>query len=512
MADDNPPQASGRHPRAPSRLDMAAGIGLPLCLLAASVILFGADSSSGPNQIALALGAALVAGIGVKNGHSWPLVEETIIRTISTAMPAILILLAVGSLIGAWILSGAVPTMIYYGLQLLDPQVFYAAACLLCAVAALAIGSSWTVAGTLGVALIGIAAGLGHSPAIAAGAIISGAYFGDKMSPLSDSTNLAPAVTGTDLFSHIGHMLWSTVPSLLLALVGFLLIGLQASPATDTHLASTLNALESTFNIHPAHLLPALLVAWLAIRRTPPVAAILAGALIGVLFACLFQRDAIAAMSADDSALDLLRSVWSVLADGYRANTGNPEMDALLSRGGMSSMLTTVWLILTAMAFGASLERVGILAAIVRRLARPGVGRGRLVAGVGGTCVSVNVLAADQYIAVVLPGGMYRDAFRRERLHPKNLSRILEDTGTLTSPLVPWNTCGAFMAATLGVPTLTYLPFCLLNLVNPVVSLIYGYTGISMTPLAAAEGKGRDADEANQEPAPQEVAKADLQS
>lgn len=471
-----------------SAADVVVCIGVTVFLLGMSVALFGSDSSQGANQIALVCGAALAAGIGIKNGRRWKVIEETMVGGISTALPAVIILFSVGSLIGAWMLCGTVPTMIYYGLLLLDPAVFYAAACVLCAITALSIGSSWTVAGTLGIGLIGIASGMGLSVAITAGAIIGGAYFGDKMSPLSDTTNLAPAVTGIDIFTHIRHMTWTTAPSLLIALVLFALLGLGESGARSEHgLDATLALLDASFTIHPLLFAPVALVGYMAARKVPAVATILTGVAAGVVIALFFQPQAVRAMAGDASgpdALMLFRGVWIVLFDGFKAATGNANLDSLLSRGGMSSMLTTVWLVLAAMAFGAAMEKAGILQALVKGLVRLGHGAGGLIATTAGTCVGMNTLTADQYIAIVLPGRMFKVEYRRRGLHEKNLARVLEDAGTITSPLVPWNTCGAYMAATLGVPTLAYLPFCFFNLINPVVSLIYGFTGFRIERIA----------------------------
>ena len=473
--------------REASAADAFISIGGTLALLTASVALFGSDSSSGANQIALVCGAAIAAGIGIKNGHRWKAIEQSIVGGISTAMPAILILLSVGSLIGAWMVSGTVPTLIYYGLLVLDPGLFYAACCLLCAITAIAIGSSWTVAGTLGIALVGIAAALGQSIEITAGAIISGAYFGDKMSPLSDTTNLAPAVTGIDLFTHIRHMTWTTTPSLVAALAIFLFLGGNSEAAQTGNLDATLSLLEAHFDISALQLLPVALVIGLAVRKTPAVAAILAGALAGVLFALAFQRPAILAMADGhgSSVGAITQALWTVLFDGYRAATGDATLDSLLSRGGMSSMLTTVWLVIAAMTFGAVLERSGVLQVLLRGLIKLGSSTGSLIAASGGTCFGINVLAADQFMSIVLTGRMFREEYLRRGLHEKNLARVVEDTGTITSPLVPWNTCGAYMAATLGVPTLAYLPFCFFNLINPLVSLAYGATGFKIEPAEA---------------------------
>ncbi|MGA0839665.1 MAG: Na+/H+ antiporter NhaC [Pseudomonadales bacterium] len=462
-------------------------------LLGLSVLLYGADSSQGANQIALMLGAVFAAVIGIRNGNTWKVIEAAIVSGISQAMPAVLILLAVGSLIGTWMISGTVPTLIYYGISLLTPTVFYPATCLLCAVVSLAIGSSWTVAGTLGVALMGVASALGLSPEITAGAVISGAYFGDKMSPLSDTTNLAPAAAGVDLFTHIGHMLWTTGPSFLIALAGFSLIAtLGTRVDTDSDLNTTLAVLETHFDISILTLIPVFVVATLAVRRIPALVVILVGILTGMVVAVLMQPQTLAALDAGNhtGALAQIRRLWTILFDGFVATTGDATLDSLLSRGGMSSMLNTVWLIIAAMTFGATLERTGIMAALIHGLIALAKSTGALISATLGTCVGVNTLAGDQYMAIVLPGRMFRDEYARRGLHEKNLSRALEDAGTLTSPLIPWNTCGAYMAAALGVPTLAYLPYCFLNLVNPLISALYGFIGFRIDraePAASTE-------------------------
>ena len=474
--------------KAASAVDVIVCIGVTVVLLGMSVLLYGSDSSQGANQIALVCGAALAAGIGIKNGHNWKVIEQTIVGGISTALPAVIILFSVGSLIGAWMLCGTVPTMIYYGMLLLDPAVFYAAACLLCAITALSIGSSWTVAGTLGIGLVGIASGMGLSLEITAGAIIGGAYFGDKMSPLSDTTNLAPAVTGIDIFTHIRHMTWTTAPSLLIALTLFALMGLGESRAEpESALDATLGLLDANFEINPLLLAPVALVVYLAARKVPAVATILSGVAAGIVIALFFQPHAVRAMAGDSGEpymLAMYRGVWTVLFDGFAATTGDANLDSLLSRGGMSSMLTTVWLVLAAMAFGSAMEKAGILDTLVKGLVKLSRSTGSLIVTTASTCLGLNVLTADQYIAIVLPGRMFKVEYAKRGLHEKNLARVLEDAGTITSPLVPWNTCGAYMAATLGVPTLAYLPFCFFNLINPLVSVVYGFTGFKIERIA----------------------------
>lgn len=471
--------------KSPTLVDALIPVVSLIVMLAMSVYLFGSDSSGGPNQIVLILGAAIASIVAIRNGHEWAELQSAIIAGISTAMGAILILMSVGGLIGTWLMSGTVPSLIYYGLELLDPRFFYAATCIICAIASLATGSSWTVAGTLGVALIGVAMGLGMSPGIAAGAVISGAYFGDKMSPLSDTTNLAPAVVGTDLFTHIRHMAWTTTPSFVIALVLFAFIGLGSDVISDgVALADLMATLDGAFNITPLALIPLVVVFFLAVRKVPPLPTILFGALLGGLMAVILQPEVVLAFAASpdlSTPLAMLKGVWLALADGYVATTGVSEVDDLLTRGGMSSMLTTIWLILAALAFGAVLEHAGMLMRLIEAVIRAAKSTGALFATVALSCIGTNVIAADQYIAIVLPGKMFKAEFQRRGLDPRNLSRVLEDCGTLTSPLVPWNTCGAYMAATLGVATFIYLPFAFFNLINPLVSVIYGITGFTIT-------------------------------
>ena len=470
--------------KTPTLVDALIPVVSLVIMLAMSVYLFGADSSGGPNQIVLILGAAIASIVAIRNGYQWAELQRAMIDGISTAMGAILILMSVGGLIGTWLMAGTVPSLIYYGLELLDPQLFYAATCLICAIASLATGSSWTVAGTLGVALIGVAMGLDMSPGIAAGAVVSGAYFGDKMSPLSDTTNLAPAVVQTDLFTHIRHMAWTTAPSFTIALVLFVFVGFGGDAGTGGEALRELMAtLDGAFNITPLALIPLAVVFFLAVRKVPPLPTILFGALLGGAMAVILQPDAVLQLAASpglSTPLAMLKGVWLALANGYVADTGVAEVDELLTRGGMSSMMTTIWLILTALAFGAVLEHTGMLMRLISSVIRAAKSTGALITTVALSCIGTNIIAADQYIAIVLPGKMFKAEFERRGLDPRNLSRVLEDSGTLTSPLVPWNTCGAYMAATLGVATFAYLPFAFFNLINPFVSVLYGITGFTI--------------------------------
>jgi NhaC family Na+:H+ antiporter len=481
--------ATSRGLREPSLLQALTPLAVLVVLLALSVYLFSDDSSYGPNQIALLLAGGVAAIIGIRNGMDWDGVQEAIARSLSMATTAIFILLAVGALIGTWILSGTVPTLIHYGLMLLHPSFFYPAACLICAIVAITIGSSWTVAGTLGVALMGVAQGLDMNPAITAGAIISGAYFGDKMSPLSDTTNLAPAASGAELFSHVRHMTWTTIPAITLSLVIFAIIGIRGTAGDAGEAFGELpQVLQREFRLGWYLLIPMAAVFALAIKRFPAYPTILIGALLGAVFAVIFQPDLVVALAGRDDLtrpLALLAGAWTALFNGYAADTGNAAVDSLLSRGGMVSMLNTVWLIVCAMSFGAIMEAAGLLERIIRSVLKAARSTGSLIAATIGTGFGANVVAADQYMSIVLTGRLYKPEFDRRGLAPVNLSRALEDGGTITSPLIPWNTCGAYMAATLGVATLEYLPYALFNLITPLLAIALAYAGFKILWTAA---------------------------
>ena len=461
-----------------------------IVLLAMSVVLFGASSSNGANQIALLFSAGAVALVGKRIGMSWSEVESGLIRGIAMCIGPMMILLSVGVLIGAWILSGTIPSLVYYGVQILSPGIFYAATALICAVVAISIGSSWTVAGTMGIGLVAIATSFDLSPAITGGAIISGAYFGDKLSPLSDTTNLAAATGGVDLFDHIRHMLWTTVPSFTIALLIFAGLGGGEAPPPE-QIAELRNSLRQQFSLGPHLLVPLVFMLYLAWRRTPALPSILISSLVGVVFALVFQPQAVLKLAGAQEGvaqgLLMFKGIWTSLFAGFTSETANPFMDKLLSKGGMVSMLNTVSLILCAMAFGGTLEKVGILRFLVNAALSRVKSDGSLVATTVGTCVTTNLVTADQFIAITLPGGMYREEFERRGLSPLNLSRTLEDSATLTSPLIPWNTCGAYMAGTLGIATFTYLPFAFFNYICPVIAIIYGYWKIAQKPLQAGE-------------------------
>jgi len=467
------------HTKHASVLDALVPIGFLIASLFASVRWFGEDSSYGPNQIALLLAGNLALVIGLKNGHRWKDMERGVFDGMSVVFAPSFILFAVGMMIATWIAGGVVPALVYYGLKIMNPTIFYAASCLVCAIVSLSIGSSWTTAASVGVALIGTAIGLGLSVEITAGAIISGAYFGDKMSPLSDTTNLAPAVADVELFSHIRHMIWTGGPALLLALVLFTLLGFSAEPqplAGD--LDQTLQVLQEQSNIGWYMLLPFLILMTLAWKRMPALPAILIAAALGGVFAWWFQPQNFQASGQTAIAI-----IWQLLVNGYTADTGNMVLDDLLSGGGAANMLNTIWLILSAVFFGGTMERTGLLQVVISGVLRRAHSTAALIAATVATCVGTNIIAGDQYIAIVLPGRMYKLAFHNAGLAPVNLSRALEDSATVTSPLVPWNTCGAFMAASLGVSTLAYLPYCFFNLAMPLISILYGILNFKILPL-----------------------------
>ncbi|MGB3726768.1 MAG: Na+/H+ antiporter NhaC [Glaciecola sp.] len=472
--------------KTPTLLDALIPIVVLVVMMFSAVMLYGADSSYGPNQIALLIGMFLAAVIGMKNGHTWEDIEKGMVKGISMSLGACLILLAVGSLIGTWMLAGTVPTLIYYGLSLLSPDLFYAASCVICAVVAMSIGSSWTTAATIGVALIGVATGMELSLAITAGAIVSGAYFGDKLSPLSETTNLAPAIAGTNLFEHIKYMLWTTVPSFTIALVLFVILGFQEESASSAlRIQQMQEVLKAEFNIAWYTLIPLFVLLGLAINKMPAFPAVAVGAILGGIWAMLFQGELVSSMLSTDHS-DFITSVmvvWSALFDGVSFSTGDDNLNDLLSRGGMSSMLNTIWLIICAMSFGAVLERVGLLNAIVAACLKGATSAGDMVSRTILTCIGTNLVTADQYISIVMPGRMYKEEFEKRNLHQLNLSRSLEDGGTITSPLIPWNTCGAYMHGVLGVHPFSYAFYAFFNLINPILAIIYAYLGIKILRL-----------------------------
>ena len=464
-----------------------------IVMLAADVVWFGEDSSYGSNQMALLIAALIAGGIGVSRGTKWKEIRDAIASSIGQATEAILILLLIGALAGTWLMAGIIPAFIHYGLLILQPGIFLFAACVVCAVLSLATGSSWGTVGTVGIALVGIGTALGLEEGWIAGAIISGAYFGDKLSPLSDTTNLAPAVAGTDLITHIKYMTITTVPSIAIALIVFLIVGFGGGATTTVNAGIAEGfgeAVGSVFNIHPGLFVAPITVLVLIAKKMPAVPALFIGVLLGALTAVIFQPEAVQMLAGEELSFGAAAYVASMKAMAVETSytTNHVLADKLLSAGGMKGMMNTIWLIICAMTFGAVLQSAGMLKRIT----------GALIAGVNnvfglvgrtvGTCIAFNVLASDQYIAIVVPGKMFNEAFEKQGLAPENLSRTLEDAGTVTSVLIPWNTCGVAQSGILGVATLAYAPYCIFNWVSPLMSLLVAGLGYKLKYRDDAEG------------------------
>jgi NhaC family Na+:H+ antiporter len=456
-----------------------------VALLIINVLIFKDESSYGLNQVALLLGA-LVAGFisFLKYDIKFTDIEEGINKATSNALSAMIILIVIGALIGTWILSGTVPAMIYYGLKIITPEIFLPVTCIACAVVSLSTGSSWSTSGTIGIALIGIGEALGFSPGLVAGAIISGAYFGDKMSPLSDTTNLAAAMAETDLFTHIKHMIFTTGPAIIIALILFTIMGFTSTPAAveTEHISQLLTVLDQNFNISIWAFIPPALVLFMVRKKIPALPAITVGILGAIVVACIFQHDLILEkMGGEYSLKSLYEVIISISFRGFQIESGHKIIDKLLNRGGMEGMLTTVWLIFSAMVFGGALEATGMLQVIAASILKAVKGTGSLIGATLGSCIFLNATASDQYLAIVVSGRMFKKAYSDYNLAPQNLSRALEDAGTVTSVLFPWNSGGAYNSSVLGVPTIVYAPYCFFNILSPLISAFYGAFKIGLT-------------------------------
>ncbi|AQZ69456.1 Malate Na(+) symporter [[Actinomadura] parvosata subsp. kistnae] len=476
---------TGRSVRPPSLADLVIVLGALVVLIGGSLALFGLDALNGPLQVALVLCALVAMLVVLRNGNRWEEVEASGQRALSSITSAVFILLAVGALIGTWNMSGTIPTLVYYGIQVLSPGWYYAAAALLCGIVAMSIGSSWTTAATIGVGLVGIATMLGVSAPITAGAVISGAYLGDKLSPLSETTVLTAQMVRVNVYEHIKRQAWTSIPAFLIAFVLFLLIGWVWGPAAtdlgDT--GSELNALGDIYWITPLNLLPLLLLVVLSARKVPATLALMAAAIFAGIVGSFTQPAVIRAFVGEPGLNPVvagIKAVWRAMANGYEKSSGLADVDRLLSRGGMDSMLPTLWLIIGAVTFGTLLEEFGLLNRLIELMVRAAKSTGRLSVAVFASAFGLNIVAGDQYIALVLPARVFRVEFAKRGLAPTNLSRLTADSGTVTSPLVPWNSCGAFMGAVLGVPTLAYLPFCFFNIASPLLSVVYGFTGFKI--------------------------------
>jgi len=456
-----------------------------VALLAFNVFVYGDDSLGGSNQFILLIGGAIAAIVGIFNKVSFDRMLEEVANNIKSTSGAILILLFVGALAGTWLISGVIPAMIYYGLQILSPSYFLAACMIICAVISVATGSSWTTSATVGIALVGIGGALGISPGMTAGAVISGAYFGDKMSPLSDTTNLAPAMAGTDLFTHIRYMSLTTVPTMVVTLIIFTIIGLNLDTATIPDTESLLSAIEESFVITPWLFIIPLVVIILILKKAPPLMALLLGTLLAAVFALIFQPEVVMGLtqSKDLNLINAYQGVMNSITVETKITTSNEILNGLFTSGGMYGMLGTIWLIICAMVFGGIMDAIGALSKISKTLLNAFDSIFGLFASTVASCLALNLTASDQYLAIVVPGKMYAQAYKEKNLAPENLSRTLEDAGTVTSVLVPWNTCGAYQSSVLGVDTTAYIGYAFFNYLSPFTTLLFAAFQIKIKQL-----------------------------
>jgi len=466
--------------RTPTLLQAFIPIIVLIALLVLNRIIYGDNTLGGSNQMTLLVSAAVAAIIAGRIGYKWEEIFDGIVKSISSAMPALIILLIIGALAGTWLLGGIVPAMIYYGLEVLNPSIFLFATCIVCAVVSLATGSSWSTVATVGIALLGIGKAYELGEGLIAGAIISGAYFGDKMSPLSDTTNLAPAMAGTDLITHIKYMMYTTIPSFSITLILFLFIGFSGDGGSNSDDIVQLQlALQEKFNITPWLFLVPVGVIFMIIKKVPAVPALLAGAILGGVFGIIFQPNIIETVAgiSDDFITASYKAVVDAMTTDISVTTSNEMINELLSTGGMAGMLNTIWLIICAMSFGGAMEATGMLRKITGSIIGYIKSDGGLISSTAGSSLFFNLTASDQYLAIVVPGKMFAEEFKERKLAPEVLSRTLEDTGTVTSALIPWNTCGAYHAGVLGVATGTYLPYAFFNLISPVMTVAIGFIG-----------------------------------
>lgn len=448
-------------------------------------MVYGDDALSGSNQFILFLGGAVAAIVGFIQKVSYEAMLQKVADNLKSVTGALLILLFVGALAGTWLISGIIPAMIYYGLQILHPSIFLPACIFICALISLATGSSWTTSATVGIALIGIGKVLGIPVGMVAGAVLSGAYFGDKLSPLSDTTNLAPAMAGGELFSHIRYMLLTTVPSIVITLLVFFIISLTQTTSGTADVEALMLAIEEKFTINLSLFLVPAIVILLIIRKAPPLIALLIGTLLGGLFAIFYQR-AILIEVAQASSFNFevaYKGIMNAITIDTQIQTANPLLNDLFSSGGMVGMLGTIWLIIFAMVFGGIMDAIGGLKRISNALLSWAKSTFQLFASTVVSCLAINLTASDQYLSIVIPGKMFAKAYKKRKLAPENLSRTLEDSGTVTSVLIPWNTCGAYQSGVLGVAVGDYFLFAIFNWLSPFMTLLYAAFKIKIAKL-----------------------------
>lgn len=459
-----------------------------VAMLAYNVFVFGDDALSGSNQFILLMGGAVAAIVGVFNKVTYKQMIDEVAENVRSTAGALLILLMVGALSGTWLVSGIIPSMIYYGLQILNPTIFLAACVIICAVISVATGSSWTTSATVGIALVGIGDALGISLGMTAGAVLSGAYFGDKMSPLSDTTNLAPAMAGGDLFSHIRYMALTTTPTIIITLIVFIILGFTIDTTGVADTGSILTNINSTFNINGWLFLVPLAVIFMIVKKAPPLLALLIGTLLGGVFALIFQPNIVASIGGGTQLTfeTAYKGILNAITVDTQIATQDPSLNDLFSSGGMSGMMGTIWLIICAMTFGGIMDGIGALERITESLLKMAKTTFGLFASTVGSCLALNVTASDQYLAIVVPGKMFAKAYKERGLAPENLSRSLEDSGTVTSVLVPWNTCGAYHSGVLGVGVAEYAMFAVFNWLSPIMTLIFAAFHIKIRQLTTS--------------------------
>ena len=447
---------------------------LLIIFLSFNVYVYGDDAMGGSNQFILLIGAAAGIGLGLFKGFIFKNMMSQVAENLKSVTGAIVILLFVGALSGTWLISGIIPSMIYYGLNILHPSIFLPACLIICAIISIATGSSWTTSATVGIALIGISKAIGIPVEMSAGAIISGAYFGGKLSPLSDTTNLAPAISGSDLFTHIKYLTITTIPTITISLLIFIILNFYMVSSGPTDNTILLEAISQTFNITPLIFIVPLIVIILIIKKTPPIIALFTGTILGAIFALIFQQDILVQLSDYDSLT--FEGAYSALINSITVDTniesGNLELNDLFTSGGMLGMMNTIWLVISAMVFGGVMESIGALRTITTSLLNLGKSTFSLFASTAGSCLAINLTTSDQYLAIVIPGKMFEKAFKEKNLAPENLSRTLEDTGTVTSVLIPWNSCGAYQSSVLGVSVLDYFFYAIFNWLSFFMTLI----------------------------------------
>ena len=472
--------------RDPSFFESIFPIIFLVILLSINVSIFKDDALSGSIQIVLILSSAVASLVAMRLGFKWKDIQKGIVKSIDSSLPSILILFLVGSLAGSWMLSGIVPAMIYYGIQILNPKIFLFAACIISIIVSMATGSSWTTTATIGIALIGIGKALNISEGLIAGSILSGAYFGDKMSPLSDTTNLAPAVAGGELFSHIRYLMYTTLPSIGICLIIFILMGLTNVNGIDfSNTEIILSSISDKFYISPVLFVVPLIVILLIYKKVQAVPSLFIGVFLGSIFALIFQTNLVHEISqtGDPGCVSLFVGTMKSLYGTITISTSSDMVNELLTSSGMYGMLGTIWLIISAMIFGGVMEKAGFLDSIATIILKKVNSTGSLVTSTAGSCIFFNLPASDQYMSIVVPGRMFSTIYKNKNLAPENLSRTLEDSGTVTSVLVPWNTCGAYHASVLNVATLTYLPYCFFSLISPLMTILVAYFKIKIKKL-----------------------------